>query len=162
MLAAILFGIREGGWRKLPLALRHPEALANFAIDQMFAIEQRQKGQSLTLRSPSFRPKPLRELVSADDRAWSTAFEKTFVSFVRKLQWDDCIVTRITFAGCSHDLKNSSGRVEIVVHGFVDQPTYRFNRDSLLKRLSQWPPLSAEIEDELRMVLLSGEASPCG
>jgi hypothetical protein len=162
VLAAILFGIREGGWRKLPSELRRPEALANFAIDRMIAIEQRQTGQSLTLRSQPPRPKPLRELIPADERAWSAAFEKAVVSFVRKREWEDCIVTRIAFAGCSHDLKNSSGKVEIIVHGIIDQLTHRFNKDGLLKRFSQWPPLPAEIEDELRGVLLSEETSSCG
>jgi hypothetical protein len=155
VLAAVLFGIREGGWRKLPSELRRPEALATFVIHRIFATEQRQKGQNLTLYSQSPRPKPLRELVPADDRVWSTAFEKAVVSFVRKHEWKDCIVTRIAFAGCSHDLKNSSGKVELIVHGFIDQPSYRFNKDSLLKRFSQWPPLAAEVEDELRNVFLS-------
>lgn len=162
VLAAILFGIREGGWRKLPSELRRPEALTSYVTSRMFEVEQERRGDGrLALDSAPSRPKPLRELVPADHRTWGKELKDGLVRFVSERNWTNCIVTHFRLPEGNYQLRVSSEGVDIVVHGVIQPLRTEIDREILFKRLSQWPPLPTEIEDELRSSLLSERARPC-
>jgi hypothetical protein len=151
-LAAILFGIREGGWRKLPKTLRAPDELADYAMHLMCAIEQNARDdRGLTSVSKPDRPRPLRELLPVDP--WSTSLEEeAFGGFARRQGWNECIVTHIRLPEGDYRLISRNG-INIQVRGFIEPPRIEVDRVSLLKRLCQWPPLPAEREEQLRDIL---------
>lgn len=151
-LAAILFGIREGGWRKLPAELRCPEDLTDYVLYRMCKIEQEERKLDFT-RLPS-RPRPLRELYSAVGR--STHPEKTAaaVALLRKYDWTDCIQTHINFiSGTTWESKSGPDGLQILAQGDI-QPSYDLDHDRLLNRISQWPQtnVTVEVERELRVI----------
>lgn len=159
-LAAILFGIRDGGWRKLPKALRQPDALAKYAMQRMCAIEH---GQRLEFISKPALPQPLRELVPPGN--WTTSLkEGSFGEFAREqaqfrspdTEWAaDCIETYVTLPSGQHELTISNGGVEFKCRGLWDVPRFQVVKEGFLKKVSQWPPLPPDIEQELRVILKS-------
>lgn len=152
-LAAILFGIREGGWRKLPPELRCPDNLSDFALYRMCEIEH-EEGK-LDFVSPPSRPRPLRELYSGNSNLQPPEKTACMVALLRKYGWSDCVLTHIEFvSGASWESRSGPDGLKIVAQGDI-QPSYEVDQDRLLKRFSQWPR-SNEIEEadrELRKIL---------
>jgi hypothetical protein len=155
VLAAILFSIREGGWRKLPRELRRPDALARHAMHRMFAIEQ---SGHMALRVPPTRAKPLRELIASDDAARTELKNDAFLDFAHREGWSDCVVTRVQFPTGKYSLNISDTGIEIEFRGLFENARTEVDNGSLLKRIAQWPPLSPVIEGELRRIFQSGRA----
>ena len=163
VLAAILFGIREGGWRKLPLELRGPDALASYAMHRMCTIEQegRVNGR-LTFGSEPPRPKPLRELVT-EGAAWSTSLkEDAFGGFARRHGWNDCIVTRIRLPKGEYRLKHFHDGIAIEFQGVAEGVDIEVHKESLINRVAQLPPGPVEIERELSDIMARERGCPCG
>lgn len=150
-LAAILFGLRDG-WRKLPKDLRLPESLARHVIRRMAEVEQQQRGSSALAFEPPPRPRPLRELIPKDDGAWAEASKVACVEFARKHKWEDCIVSRVRLPS-NYVLTSCQEGVEVKFAGFPEATRFEVDRTKLLARISQWPPLPRQTEDELRKLL---------
>ncbi len=154
LLAAILFGVREGGWRKLPLALRKPDTLADFVMQRMCNTEHQGRAQGgLAFTSDPPRPVPLRELVPSGD-SWSTSLEKESLGgFALRNGWSDCIKTHVRLPKGEYHANNSQDGVEYTFQGPHDFTHYTVVKEKILSRIAQWPPLQPEIEEELREIL---------
>lgn len=158
-LAAILFGLREG-WRKLPKDLRLPESLARHVIRRMAEVEQQHRGSSALVFEPPPRPRPLRELIPKDDGAWPEPSKVACVEFARKHKWEDCIVSRVRLPS-SYVLTSCQDGVEVKFAGFPEATRFEVDRTKLLARISQWPPLPRQTEDELRKSLSEEGCQAC-
>lgn len=152
VLAATLFGIREGGWRKLPAELRCPDDLSDYALYRMCKIEQDES--KLDFAPLPSRPRPLRELCSVERRLITPEMTASAVSLLRKYEWTDCIQTRIKFmSGTSWESKSGPDGLQLVAQGDI-QPSYDVDHDRLLKQISQWPRTNeiAAVDRELSVI----------
>jgi transposase-like protein len=151
-LAAILFGIREGGWRKLPAELRCPDDLSDYALYRMCKIEHAES--KMDFATLPLRPRPLRELCSGDRRLMPPQKAAGAVALLRKYDWTDCIQTYIKFvSGTSWESKSGPDGLQIVAQGDI-QPSYDVDHARLWKRISQWPRSNeiVEVDRELRII----------
>ena len=152
VLAAILFGIREGGWRRLPMELRRPDALSRYVMHRMCDVEQKRRdnGKLSFVSIPC--PTPLRELVFGDTAFSTSQEQKAFEGFARRHNWTDCIVTRIEPSWGQHCVITSDKGIVYEFRGFTEV-TIKVDKDSLQKRIAQWPPLPPDVDGELRDIL---------
>lgn len=155
VLAAILFGVREG-WIGLPVELRTPKGLARFVEQRMFEVECRQRGARLSLEPAPPRPFPLREMLRTGEGTWNEERNASLARLASRLGWHDCITSRIHLSQGQYRLNISAHGIEVVVRGGISSPTVEFDKGGLLKRISQWPPLPRDVEDEVRVALGSG------
>jgi hypothetical protein len=154
VLAAILFGVRDG-WIGLPVELRTPKRLATFVAHRMFEAEGSQRDVRLSLDQAPPRPIPLRELLTKSDGAWNEARGASLAELANRLGWQDCIVSRIRLSQGQYRLNVSADGIEVIVRGSISPPVFEIDRAGLLKKISRWPPMPRDEEDELRAVLNS-------
>lgn len=154
ILAAVLFGVRDG-WIGLPAEMRAAKGLARYIEHRMFVAECADRDERLTLSPAPSRPIPLRELLRADESDRSEMRKATLAKMAGKLGWDDCVVSRIRLPTGRYRLNVSADGVELVVRGGIRPPIIEVDMDALLKKVSQWPPLSTAIEDKMRAELSS-------
>ena len=152
VLAAILFGVREG-WIGLPVELRAAKELSRFVEHRMFVAEWSQRGIRLSLDTAPPRPIPLRELLKTGESTWSEERNASLAKLASRLGWHDCITSRIRLSQGQYRLNITPDGVEVVVRGDIRPPVVVIDRDGLLKRISQWPPLPRALEDEVRTAL---------
>jgi hypothetical protein len=152
LVTAVLFGVRDG-WIGLPVELRTADGLSRFVEHRMFEAESNQSGGQLVLAPAPPRPMPLRELLVGSEGAWSEARHTSLAEVVSRLGWHDCLVSRIRLSPGRYTLNVTPDGVEVVVRGDIKPPAVKVDRDGLLKRISQWPPLPRDYERELRVAL---------
>ncbi len=168
LIAGILFGVRDS-WLKLPKELRDPDMSAYVAF-RMADAEHRKQGDNLAMDAPP-RPKPLRELFTSPSGEWNSMKKDVAVELASKCNWNDCIQTRITLA--EGDLPESFERkgLQVVLPGRVTTVKEQVDKAKFLRRLGQWPPITRQIESEVRKKLVSvqeigekanGNGSSCG
>lgn len=151
-LAAVLFGVRDG-WIGLPVELRSSRELSRFVEHRMFDIECSMRGARLSLDSGPSRPTPLRELLKASEGPWSGERSASLAKLVNRLGWHDCLTSRIRLPHGQYRLNISADGAEVIVRGHIRPPTVEIDKGGLLKKISQWPPLRPDIEDEIRASL---------
>lgn len=152
VLAAILFGVRDG-WIGLPVELRAAKGLSRFVEHRMFVAEWSQHGIRLSLDTAPPRPIPLRELFRTGESTWSEERNASLAKLTSRLGWHECITSRIRLSQGQYRLNITADGVEVVVRGDIRPPVVDIDRDGLLKRISQWPPLPCDLEDEVRTAL---------
>lgn len=152
VLAAILFGVRDG-WIGLPVELRTPKGLARFVEHRMFEAEGSQRNVRLSLDQAPPRPIPLRELLTNSEVGWNEARRASLAELANRLGWHDCIVSRIRLSQGQYRLNVSDDGIEVLVRGNISPPIVEIDRAGLLKKISQWPPMPRDEEDELRAAL---------
>ena len=147
LLAGILFGVRDS-WLQLPNELRDPDLSAYVAF-RMADVEHRKQGGNLAIDAPP-RPKPLRELFTSPSGEWNSMKRDIAVELARKCNWNDCFRTIVTLA--EGDLPDSFVRndLQLVLPGRVTTFKEEVDESKFLHRLGQWPPISPEIESEVR------------
>ena len=154
ILAAVLFGVREG-WIGLPSELTAAEGLARFIEHRMFVAESSNRHERLSLSLAPPRPIPLRELLRAGEGDRSEVRNASLAKTVSKLGWDDCVVSRMRLPTGRYRLNVTAEGFEVVVRGDIKPPIVEIDKDALLKKIAQWPPLPMAIEGELRTALSS-------
>ena len=152
VLAAIMFGVRDG-WIGLPVELRAAKGLSRFVEHRMFVAEWSQYDIRLSLDIASPRPIPLRELFMTGKSTWSEERNASLAKLTSRLGWHECITSRIRLSQGQYRLNITADGVEVVVRGDIRPPVVDIDRDGLLKRISQWPPLPRDLEDEVRTAL---------
>ena len=147
LVAGILFGVRDG-WLQLPNALRGPE-LSGYASFRMADAEHRTQGRAPAMDAPP-RPKPLRELFTSPAGKWSGMMMKAAVELADRSNWSECIRTRITLA--EGDLPEAFERngLQVALPGRVTAVAEEVDEAGLLRRLGQWPPITPQIESDVR------------
>ena len=154
ILAAVLFGVRDG-WVGLPSELRTPEGVSRFVEYRMFEAEGHQRSVRMSLEPAPPRPLPLRELLANSQGVWSEARRGSFAEVVSRLGWHDCIVSRVRLPPGQYRLNVSPDGIEVVVRGNIKPPTVEIDVAGIMKRISQFPPLPRDVENELRAALES-------
>lgn len=154
VLAAVLFGVREG-WIGLPAELRTAQGLARFIEHRMFVAECSDRHEERSLAPAPQRPIPLRELLRAGEDDRSEVRNASLAKMASKLGWDDCVVSRIRLPTGRYRLNVTADGIEVVVRGGVRPPIVEIDKDALLKRIAQWPPLPSAIENDVRAELES-------
>lgn len=150
--AAVLFGGRDG-WIGLPVELRTPKALSQFVEQRMFEAECNQRRVRLSLDKTAIRPIPLRELLNDSGNVWSKARKASLARVASRTGWQDCVVSRIRLPQGQYRLNISADGIEVVVRGDVGPPDVEIDRGGLLKKISQWPPVLRDVENEVRAAL---------
>jgi len=156
-------------WLQLPKELRDPDMSAYVAF-RMVDAEHRKQGDNLAMDAPP-RPKPLRELFTSPSGEWNSMKKDVAVELASECSWNDCIQTRITLA--EGDLPESFERkgLQVVLPGRVTTVTQEVDEAKFLHRLGQWPPITRQIESEVRKKFVSlqeieekanGNGSSCG
>ena len=152
VLAGVLFGVREG-WIGLPAELRTNQGLARFIEHRMFVAESSDRHERLSVIPVPPRPIPLRELLAEANDTRSNARNASLARVASKLGWDDCVVSRIRLPTGRYRLNVTADGFEVVVRGGISPPIVEIDKDALLKRVAQWPPLPPAIENEVRAEL---------
>jgi hypothetical protein len=157
-LAGVLFGVRKGGWRKLPQELRQPKELADYVMYWMCEFEHKQPKLEFSPRFPY--PKPLRDLYPKDCAALSEKQKSEILEFVKEYDGTNCILTHIDLPhSVSWESRSGPEGLKIVIQDYI-QPRLEVDRDRLLKRISKWPRTDRfdRLENQLRAIF-SGQAS---
>ena len=152
VLAAILFGVRDG-WIGLPVELRNPKRLASFVEQRMFEAEGSQRNVRLSLDHAPPRPIPLREVLTKSEGAGNGAGRASLAELANRLGWHDCLISRIRLSQGQYRLNVSDDGIEVLVRGSISPPVVEIDRAGLLKKISQWPPMLRDEEDDLRAAL---------
>ncbi len=114
LLAAILFGVRDG-WLRFPLRLRRVPGLSDAVSHRMARMSHRIAGTELDLGDPPARARPLRELLG-DGSGWRGSGESAALELARKQKWD-CIDTRISLGRGEYRLFVKGGSAHIDMPG---------------------------------------------
>ena len=114
LLAAILFGVRDG-WLRFPLRLRAVPGLSDAVSHRMARMSHRIAGTELDLGDPPARPRPLRELFG-DGSGWRSSGESAALGLARTQKWD-CVDTRISLGRGEYRLSVRGGSAHIDMPG---------------------------------------------
>ena len=114
LLAAILFGVRDG-WLRFPLRLRAVPGLSHAVSHRMARISHRIAGTELELGDPPARTRPLRELF-IDGSDWRSSGKSAALGLARTQKWD-CVDTRISLGRGEYRLSVRGGSAHIDMAG---------------------------------------------